>query len=103
MAGCAEAQAVKRDTILTLKLPRGSTLEDYPVREPKHFKKPVKPFTRIAYAAAHVVADPFSSREPWLEAAIDWDATIAYRRHLWSWGFGVAEAMGGMTKRSTRS
>ena len=24
---------------------------------------------------------------------IDWDATIAYRRHLWSWGFGVAEAM----------
>ena len=40
-----------------------------------------------------MVADPLSSKEPWLEAAIDWDATLAYRRHLWSWGFGVAEAM----------
>ena len=51
------------------------------------------PFTRQALAAAHVVADPLSTKEPWLDAAIDWDATIAYRRHLWSWGFGVAEAM----------
>ena len=84
---------MKRDTILTLKLPRGSTLEDYPVREPKQFKKPARPFTRIAYAAAHVVADALSAKEPWLDAAIDWDATLAYRRHLWSWGFGIAEAM----------
>ena len=84
---------MKRDTILTLKLPRGSALEDYPVREPKQFKKPAGPFTRIAYAAAHVVADPRSAKEPWLDAAIDWDATIAYRRHLSSWGFGIAEAM----------
>ncbi len=84
---------MKRDTILTLKLPRGGTLEDYAVRESKRFKKPARPFTRIAYAAAHVVADPLSAKEPWLEAAIDWDATLAYRRHLWSWGFGIAEAM----------
>ena len=84
---------MKRDTILTIKLPRGDALEDYPVREPKQFKKPASPFTRIAYAAAHVVADPLSAKEPWLDAAIDWDATLAYRRHLWSWGFGVAEAM----------
>jgi hypothetical protein len=84
---------VKRDTILTLKLPRGNVLEDYPVREPKQFKRPASPFTRIAYAAAHVVADPLSTKEPWLDAAIDWDATLAYRRHLWSWGFGIAEAM----------
>jgi hypothetical protein len=84
---------MKRDTILTLKLPRGSTLEEYAVRESKQFKKPDGPFTRIAYAAAHVVADPLSAKEPWLEAAIDWDATIAYRRHLSSWGFGIAEAM----------
>ena len=84
---------MKRDTILTLKLPRGSKLEDYPVREPGNFQKPVRPFTRRALAAAHVVADPQSTKDPWLEAAIDWDATIAYRRHLWSWGFGVAEAM----------
>ena len=84
---------MKRDTILTLRLPRGNALEDYPVREAKPFKKPAGPFSRIAYAAAHVVADPLSASEPWLEAAIDWDATLAYRRHLWSWGFGIAEAM----------
>jgi hypothetical protein len=84
---------MKRDTILTLKLPRGTSLEDYAVREPKQFRKPAAPFIRIAYAAAHVVADPLSAKEPWLDAAIDWDATLAYRRHLWSWGFGIAEAM----------
>ena len=51
------------------------------------------PFNRIAYAAAHVVADPLADSDPWLDAAIDWDATIAFRRHLWSLGLGVAEAM----------
>jgi len=84
---------MKRDTILTIKLPRGKALEDYAVREPRQFSRPLTPFTRKALAAAHVVADPRSTKEPWLEAAIDWDATIAYRKHLWSWGFGVAEAM----------
>ena len=85
---------MKRDTILTIKLPvAGGQLEDHAVREPKYFSKPKKPFTRCALAAAHVVADPLSAREPWLEAAIDWDATLAYRRHLWSWGMGLAEAM----------
>ncbi len=48
---------------------------------------------RIAYSAAHVVADPLADCDPWLETAIDWDATIDYRRHLWSLGLGVAEAM----------
>jgi hypothetical protein len=80
---------MKRDTVLTIKLPDG----EYAVREPRKFERPKKPFNRVALAAAHVVADPFSTREPWLDAAIDWDATLAYRRHLWSWGFGVAEAM----------
>ena len=84
---------MKRDTLLTLKLPRGARLEDYAVREPRLFQRPAQPFTRRALAAAHVVADPFSAKEPWLEAAIDWDATLAYRRHLWSWGLGVAEAL----------
>jgi hypothetical protein len=51
------------------------------------------PFTRVAIAAAHVVADPLAPHDPWLEPAIDWEATIAYRRHLWSLGLGVAEAM----------
>jgi hypothetical protein len=84
---------MKRDTILTLRLPTAKGLQEYAVREPTKFDRPTKPFTRKALAAAHVVADPLSAKEPWLEQAIDWDATIAYRRHLWSWGFGVAEAM----------
>jgi hypothetical protein len=50
-------------------------------------------FNRIAYSAAHVVADPLANVDPWLEAAVDWDATIAYRRHLYALGLGVAEAM----------
>ncbi|MDP3413574.1 MAG: DUF993 family protein, partial [Polaromonas sp.] len=59
---------------------------------------PVKPtaglaFNRIAYSAAHVVADPLAVNDPWVNCAIDWDSTIAYRRHLWSLGLGVAEAM----------
>jgi len=59
---------------------------------------PVKPapgvrFNRIAYSAAHVVADPLAAVDPWIGCAVDWDATIAYRRHLWSLGLGVAEAM----------
>ena len=51
------------------------------------------PFNRVAYSAAHVVADPMAAIDPWLQSAIDWDATIAYRQHLWSLGLGVAEAM----------
>ncbi|WP_127360432.1 dihydrodipicolinate synthase family protein [Actinacidiphila soli] len=48
--------------------------------------------SRIVYSAAHVVADPFRSA-PDVPAAVDWDATLAFRRHLWSHGLGVAEAM----------
>ena len=85
---------MKRDAFQTIQLPAANRqLQTYQVREPRQFKKPSRPFTRVAYAAAHVVADPWSPREPWLEAAVDWDATIAFRRHLWSWGLGVAEAM----------
>ncbi len=50
-------------------------------------------FNRIVYSAAHVVANPLAAINPSLDCAIDWDATIAYRRHLWSLGLGVAEAM----------
>jgi hypothetical protein len=80
---------------LTLKLPTaGRTLEAYALRG----TQPVRPaagvaFDRIAYSAAHVVADPLAAHDPWLTAAVDWDATIAYRQHLWSLGLGVAEAM----------
>ena len=84
---------MKRDTILTIKLPRADRLEDYAVREPKKFSRPAKPFTRRALAAAHVVADPLADIDPWLDAAIDWERTIAFREHLWDLGPGVAEAM----------
>ena len=41
--------------------------------------------TRVAFAAAHVAAGE--------DGEIDWDATLAFRHHLWSHGLGVAEAM----------
>lgn len=49
--------------------------------------------SRIAYAAAHVIADPLAENVPGAAPVPDWDATLAFRRHLWSYGFGVAEAM----------
>src|ERR1700755_476533 len=48
---------------------------------------------RVAFSAAHVVADPLADVDPWLTAAIDWDRTIAFRAHIWDLGLGVAEAM----------
>jgi hypothetical protein len=48
--------------------------------------------SRTAYAAAHVVVDPLAG-DPVSDPRIDWDATMQYRRYLWSLGFGVAEAM----------
>jgi hypothetical protein len=50
-------------------------------------------FNRVAFAAAHIVHDPLAEHDPWLDQAIDWDATLAYRHHLWNLGFAVAEAM----------
>ncbi|GLQ12394.1 hypothetical protein GCM10007913_43270 [Devosia yakushimensis] len=50
-------------------------------------------FPRIAYAAAHVVADPLANNDPWLTPAIDWDTTLKFRHRLWDLGLGVAEAM----------
>ncbi|CAG7644745.1 hypothetical protein PAESOLCIP111_04794 [Paenibacillus solanacearum] len=49
--------------------------------------------SRIAFSAAHVVCDPWSASDPLSSAAIDYKATMAYRHHLWSLGFAVAEAM----------
>jgi len=55
---------------------------------------PGAPFTgRVAYAAAHVVADPGAENVPGAPPVVDWEATLAFRRHLWAHGFGVAEAM----------
>ncbi|WP_192357117.1 dihydrodipicolinate synthase family protein [Mesorhizobium mediterraneum] len=50
-------------------------------------------FSRIAYAAAHVVADPLEMTDPWAHPAVDWERTMAFRHHLWRLGFRIAEAM----------
>ncbi|HEX2555749.1 MAG TPA: dihydrodipicolinate synthase family protein [Microvirga sp.] len=50
------------------------------------------PSPRTVYAAAHVVADP-AGTNPWGKASLDWDATLAFRSHLWRLGFKIAEAM----------
>ncbi|MEJ2855866.1 MULTISPECIES: dihydrodipicolinate synthase family protein [unclassified Saccharothrix] len=61
---------------------------------PKDWGPPAgPPKTRVAFAAAHVVADPFADNTPGAPAKLDWDATLAFRRRLWDLGFGVAEAM----------
>jgi hypothetical protein len=39
------------------------------------------------------VADPFAENTPGARAALDWDATLRFRHHLWRYGLGVAEAM----------
>ena len=46
------------------------------------------PVSRRVYAAAHVAARPGPDGE-----VIDWESTMAFRDHLWAYGFGVAEAM----------
>ncbi|PYO98608.1 MAG: dihydrodipicolinate synthase family protein [Gemmatimonadetes bacterium] len=64
------------------------------MREPVVWSAPTGPIRcRVAYAAAHVVCDPLAGGDPLSQAQLDWDATLAYRRHLWSLGLAVAEAM----------
>jgi hypothetical protein len=66
----------------------------YKPGDPGSFTRPEKPLTsRRAFAAAHVVADPLAENTPVSGAHLDWDATLAFRHHLWSWGLSVAEAM----------
>src|SRR3954453_15865949 len=64
-------------------------LSDAPV-----FHRPTSPLrSRIAYAAAHVVPKVSAENVPGAPADLDWDATLAFRHHIWSWGLGVADAM----------
>jgi hypothetical protein len=78
----------------TIKLPRHDrTLVPYTLRETVAWPATKAKWDRVAFAAAHVVADPLAPVDPWLTPAVDWEATLAFRRHLWSLGFAVAEAM----------
>ncbi|WP_113702238.1 DUF993 family protein, partial [Nonomuraea lactucae] len=55
----------------------------YQLGEPVTWPVPDGPAAgRVAYAAAHVVADPLGDNTPGSPAAVDWDATLRFRRHL---------------------
>jgi hypothetical protein len=82
---------------ITLTLPTASrTLETYTIRnaplpEPKPGSAPA--FNRVAFAATHLVSDALAEHDPWLDIAVDWEKTLAFRHRLWDLGLGVAEAM----------
>jgi hypothetical protein len=78
-----------------LRLPQADgSVREYRPSAPREFRRPAGPLrSRIAYAAAHVAASAHGENAPGAPAALDWDATLAFRHHLWSYGFGVAEAM----------
>ncbi|MFZ4160759.1 dihydrodipicolinate synthase family protein [Streptomyces griseoincarnatus] len=80
---------------MTLHLPGAhGALRAYEPRTEPLALTPGAPLTsRTVFSAAHVVADPYADTTPDSPAAVDWDATLAFRRHLWAHGLGVAEAM----------
>jgi hypothetical protein len=89
---------------MRITLPAGEgTLAPYELRGPADWTTPASsrsahaskttPAKRVAYAAAHVVADPLGDNTPGSPAVVDWDATLRFRRHLWSYGLRVADAM----------
>jgi hypothetical protein len=80
---------------LRINLPtEAGTLETFVLSEPPAYPgKASGVFNRIAFSAAHVVADARAASDPWLDAKVDWDQTLRYREYLWDLGLGVAEAM----------
>ena len=82
--------------MISLALPQADgTLRDYALRGTAPYpRRRTGAFNRTVYAAAHVVVDPTKPCDPWTgEAVVDWEATLAFRRHLWGLGFKIAEAM----------
>ncbi|SDM29516.1 dihydrodipicolinate synthase family protein [Sediminibacillus halophilus] len=71
------------------------TLQTYQMKDSSPFSTPSKKkfSSRTAFSAAHVVADPLAAGDPIFDPSVDWNATLAYRHHLWSLGLSVAEAM----------
>jgi hypothetical protein len=82
-------------TMATIALPTlDGAVAPFTFSEPRDFPaRANRPFTRVAFSATHVVADPRADVDPWLEPALDWDATLSFRHRLWDLGLGVAEAM----------
>ncbi|MFL6044321.1 MAG: dihydrodipicolinate synthase family protein [Propionibacteriaceae bacterium] len=82
-------------TTATVALPEaGGGWREIELCEPRAWVEHPQPFqSRTAFAAAHVVADPRGENVPGAPAVIDWEATLGFRRHLFRYGLGVAEAM----------
>src|SRR5215210_6323656 len=80
---------------LSLKLPTADRkIENYRLAASRTFPAKLDgTLNRVAFSAAHVVADPLADNDPWLSSAIDWNRTIAFLEHIWDLGLGVAEAM----------
>ena len=80
---------------MKIKLPtEDGSSETYKLKgDPLPIVKPRNAFNRTAFAAAHVVANPFSANDPSGTPDLDWTATLAYRNYLLDMGFGIAEAM----------
>jgi hypothetical protein len=82
------------ETGATRLLSADGTVTPLQLSDAPNYTKPTSPLTsRTAYAAAHVVPKAFADNTPGSPADLDWDATLAYRHHIWSWGLGVADAM----------
>ena len=80
-------------TSLILPSSDGGTRE-YRLQAGTSWARPAAPLTsRRAYAAAHVIPEVLADNTPGAPARLDWDATMAYRHELWSYGLGVADAM----------
>ncbi|WP_157107216.1 dihydrodipicolinate synthase family protein [Nocardia grenadensis] len=81
-------------TGVSVVLPVDGGLEPYVLGTPGAWTRPTAPITsRVAFAAAHVIPRVTGDNTPGAPAAVDWDATLAYRHELWSYGLGVADAM----------
>lgn len=78
-----------------VKLPTGpGRFSDYVLRDPADLPSTAEPpRMRVAYAAAHVVADSRYACTSAAPGCVDWDATLRQRLRLWELGLGVAEAM----------
>ncbi|MGO2558950.1 DUF993 family protein [Brachybacterium sp.] len=69
-------------------------LRRIPLDESAAFAPPTSPLrSRVIYAAVHVIPQVNGDNTPGAPADIDWDATLAFRRTMWSRGLGVADAM----------
>src|ERR1700730_13546853 len=80
---------------LSLRLPKADGgIETYRLAASRTFPARLEgTLNRVAFSAAHVVANPLADADPWLTAAVNWDRTIAFREHVWDLCLGVAEAM----------